>query len=206
MKLDIRPLDKNDDIRQVAGLIMATDPYLYSDLFGSYENAVRVLPYLFKRDKGMFRRSAYYLAVSDDKIVGIAALFKAGNEWNTADVRAAFFEAGVALPESFEEVCRYFVRVHNYNDDTKACNICVREDMRGKGIGGKLVDFMIKAAGNSDIRLGVLVSNTAAVRLYRSRGFEILYEIDDYGGYKKPAVKVYEMIRLYDKAYSDNRQ
>ena len=74
-----------------------------------------------------------------------------------------------------------------------------------KGIGGKLVDFMIKAAGNSDIRLGVLVSNTAAVRLYRSRGFEILYEIDDYGGYKKPAVKVYEMIRLYDKAYSDNR-
>lgn len=198
MKTEIRPLEKTDDMAAVTDLIMDTDPYLYRDLFGSRENALKVLPRLFARGNSVFNRSVYFVAVLEKEIVGITALYKMGNEWNEADVRAAFVEAGVPLPESFSAASACFLRMHNYNPDISACNICVRADMRGKGIGGALVDFAVKAAGRSDIRLEVLADNEAALRLYYSRGFVKLYEFFDYGGYGMPNVKVLQLIRLYE--------
>ena len=54
-------------------------------------------------------------------------------------------------------------------------NLCVREEFRCRGIGRKLLDHLLDqgaAAGMSEAFLEVRPSNTAAIRLYQSFGFE----------------------------------
>lgn len=192
----IRKLNKDDDLYLVAELIMETDPYIYKDLFGDLDNAKKVLPYLFERDSGIFKRSCYYLALDGEEVLGIIAFFKCGDNWDTDEVQSAFIEAGVALPESFDAVNEYFKQAHNYLPEVKACNVCVRKEHRNKGVGDFMVKEVIKLAGNSNITLSVLKDNVAAVKLYKNNGFKKLYEYKDYGGYGKPKVACYSMIKL----------
>ncbi len=53
-------------------------------------------------------------------------------------------------------------------------NLCVREPLRGRGRGRRLLTFMIEAAEGraNGLVLEVRVSNDSAIRLYRSMGFE----------------------------------
>ncbi len=194
---EIRRLRADDDIYTIAELLMETDPFIYKDLFGSYENAVKVLPCLFRRDSGIFKRSCYYLALDNKDILGMIAIFKYGDDWQEEEVRMAFIEAGVALPQSFNAVSKYFKEAHNYQPEVKACNVCVRKEYRRRGVGDFMVKEVIRMAGNSNIMLTVLTSNETAVKLYRDNGFRILYEYDDYGGYGNGKVRCYSMIRLH---------
>lgn len=193
----IRKLNENDDIDIIAELIMDTDPYIYRDLFGNFDNAVKVLPLLFKRNSGIFKRSCYYLAVEDEEILGMTAFFKYGDTWDANEVEIAFVEAGVQLPASFSAVSEYFKEAHNYLPEVKACNVCVRKKYRRCGVGDFMVKEVIRMAGNSNIVLTVMTENIAAVKLYEKNGFKALYEFEDYGGYKQDKVKCYQMIRLH---------
>lgn len=195
--LEIRNLRLQDDMEIVAELIMDTDPYVYGDLFGSLENAKKVLPYLFKRNTGIFKTSCYYLALEDENILGMIGLFKYGDDWQPHDVKMAFVEAGVSLPRSFEAVSEYFKGAHNYQPEVKACNVCVNKKFRKMGVGDFMVKQIIKMAGNSNVILSVLAVNESAIKLYTRNGFKVLYEYDDYGGYNKPKVKCLAMIRLH---------
>ena len=49
--------------------------------------------------------------------------------------------------------------------------LCVRRDLQGKGVAGFLLDSALAAAPCPWVRLLVSPGNTAAVRLYTSRGF-----------------------------------
>jgi ribosomal-protein-alanine N-acetyltransferase len=54
-------------------------------------------------------------------------------------------------------------------------NLCVDEAFRCRGVGKRLLDYLIErgaAAGMSEAFLEVRPSNTAAIRLYQSLGFE----------------------------------
>ncbi len=54
-------------------------------------------------------------------------------------------------------------------------NVCVREEYRCRGIGRKLMSYLLesaRAAGTYEAFLEVRPSNTAAARLYQSLGFE----------------------------------
>lgn len=54
-------------------------------------------------------------------------------------------------------------------------NLCVREAMRGRGIGRSLLRHLLgnaAAAGMDEVFLEVRPSNLAAIRLYQSTGFE----------------------------------
>lgn len=53
-------------------------------------------------------------------------------------------------------------------------NICIRSDLRGRGVGRKLMDYLIERAciaGMQDIFLEVRPSNPNAIHLYESLGF-----------------------------------
>ena len=176
----------------VAHLLFNTDPYIYEDLFGDVQTAEEVLPFLFARNTGIFNYQAYHVALLDGKIVGLSSLYK----WDEASVRMAFAEAGKKIPPSFNAVSKYFVSAHNYTGETTACNICILPGMRRRGIGEFMLSNLIIMAGNSNITLTVLKSNTAAINLYQKHGFRVLYEFDDYGGYGRPTVKSYKMILL----------
>ena len=195
MQLEFRSLLPTDDIATVADLILSTDPFIYKDLFGSRENAIKVLPLLLKKGKGIFKYNSYYVAVCRNRIAGLAALYKIGDLWDTESAKIAFMEADVEIPPSFDEVCEYFTSAHNYTPETKACNVCVAPEFRGQGIGDYMVKQLINTAGKSDITLTVLATNMAAINLYQKNGFKILYDFDDYGGYKRPKAKCYCMIR-----------
>lgn len=68
--------------------------------------------------------------------------------------------------------------------------LIVKEEYRGQGIGGILIDYMVKKIqemGYHEISIGVDKENTAALHLYRKKGFTtVLYEgADQYGEYYK---------------------
>lgn len=54
-------------------------------------------------------------------------------------------------------------------------NICIRSDLRGAGVGRRLMDFLLeraRAAQMQDVFLEVRPSNPVAIRLYEALGFE----------------------------------
>jgi len=56
-------------------------------------------------------------------------------------------------------------------------NICIAESLRGQGIGGELLHYMIgrgQDAGAERLYLEVRPSNKHAIRLYRRSGFEVV--------------------------------
>lgn len=60
-------------------------------------------------------------------------------------------------------------------DEAEIANLAVSPSDRGKGLGRALLDAILHDAnsrGVSDVYLEVRRSNTAALKLYRSRGFE----------------------------------
>ena len=68
--------------------------------------------------------------------------------------------------------------------------LIVKHEYRNKGIGGILVDFMIdeiKKMGYKEISIGVDKDNTAALHLYRKKGFTtVIFDgADEYGEYYK---------------------
>ena len=68
--------------------------------------------------------------------------------------------------------------------------LIVKEEYRGQGIGGILLDYMVKKIremGYHEISIGVDKDNAAALHLYRKKGFTtVLYEgADQYGEYYK---------------------
>jgi ribosomal-protein-alanine N-acetyltransferase len=53
-------------------------------------------------------------------------------------------------------------------------NLCVREEFRCRGVGRRLMDYLLergRVAGMKEAFLEVRPSNTAAIRLYQSMGF-----------------------------------
>ncbi len=60
-------------------------------------------------------------------------------------------------------------------EEGELANIAVRDDLRGRGIGSELLDWMLGVAEKAGVRnlyLEVRESNEGALRLYRGRGFE----------------------------------
>jgi len=60
-------------------------------------------------------------------------------------------------------------------EEGELANIAVRDDLRGRGIGSDLLDWMLGVAERSGVRtvyLEVRESNEGALRLYGGRGFE----------------------------------
>ena len=54
-------------------------------------------------------------------------------------------------------------------------NICIRDDLRGYGVGRRLMDYLLDRARDEymqDVFLEVRPSNAVAIRLYESMGFE----------------------------------
>ena len=72
-------------------------------------------------------------------------------------------------------------------DQGELANIAIREDARGRGLGGVLLDRVLDVARERGVRslfLEVRVSNEAAASLYDSRGFREIGRRRDY--YDRP--------------------
>lgn len=92
----------------------------------------------------------------------------------------AMFTSEIGRPQSLDLVVVRSDEVLGYCMTSKQAdvwhilNICVREDGRGKGIGGRLLDELFVRADrrpHAGYTLEVRVSNFVAIRLYRRKGF-----------------------------------
>ena len=76
-----------------------------------------------------------------------------------------------------------FAIYHVSFEESELFSIAVREDLRGRGIGARLLRAVLdraRARGAEKMFLEVRKSNEAARRLYRSAGFQICGERRDY--------------------------
>ncbi|MEE9614099.1 MAG: ribosomal protein S18-alanine N-acetyltransferase, partial [Thermodesulfobacteriota bacterium] len=70
-------------------------------------------------------------------------------------------------------------------EEAHILNIAVRPELRGKGIGKKLLEFslgVMEEAGVVEVLLEVRRSNEAATRMYEDFGFEEIFTRKDYYG------------------------
>ena len=75
--------------------------------------------------------------------------------------------------ESFGEVAGYGIMSYGAGE-AHILNVCIRQDLRGGGVGRRLMDFLLeraRAAQMQDVFLEVRPSNPTAIRLYERLGF-----------------------------------
>lgn len=75
--------------------------------------------------------------------------------------------------EAASEVAGYGIMSYGAGE-AHILNICIRGDLRGMGVGRRLMDFLLSRARDAemqDVFLEVRPSNPVAIRLYESLGF-----------------------------------
>lgn len=80
-----------------------------------------------------------------------------------------------------------FAATHTMRHDVELVGLAVDDGWRGRGIGGALVDAVVRAAKRArfaQMMLHVSTTNEAAVRLYEQRGFARVQRLDGY--YRSP--------------------
>lgn len=199
MELEYRHINKQDNLEDVFSLIYEGDPFIYSDLFSKdRENGFQVFSKICTNPLSLFYLDNYRVAVNVDtqEIVGICSFFNADTKWIPSIVEQAYILCGLRAPDSFDSVSDYFNKTYNYKHFlVGACDICVKKEYRGQRIGSFLLKELLDEIGNADVQLTVLKDNIAAIRLYESNGFRIVWEFDDYGGHNLPKVPCYLMYR-----------
>lgn len=136
---------------------------------------------------------------------------KCSNIWDMhADELTERFRAEIESGNRIVYVCRLngeFVGEIAYVLDTKdpdytianrriyLSRLIVKKELRGRGIGGMLIDFIlqkVREMGYVEATIGVDKDNLAALRLYRKKGFDtVIYDgADEYGAYYKLMRKI----------------
>lgn len=181
-------LSSKDDYEDVAELLYQTDTQIYKNLFGTIENAKKVLPKMFDNGKNtIFSKTSIYLlktydALEDGEVSAVATMYTTLPEWNRSLFENAFNEAEVEIPETANLAFNYFQDTFNdaVGDSYVICELCVKPEKRGRGLGRMLLTELSKLAetnGMKNIIITVYADNFIALNLYHSIGF-VPYGID----------------------------
>ena len=176
----ISRLEEPSDFDDAIELIYNSDIYLYSKLFGTLDNAKKIMPLLLNDSKSKFYKSFYHILKQDNKIVAIAALYNSRFSeftWeNGSDIKRAFYESSIDMPKTSPEAIMHLEKSFYNCTSNNYClldDLCVRKDCRDKGIGRSLLLHLIKEAeeSNKGVLLTVYFENKIAKKLYDSVGF-----------------------------------
>lgn len=181
MSISFEPLgrDRTDRaLRDAAGLIYDTDPYIYPAMFASREDALRVLPEMIRGGDRMFRPENLFVAASGEAVTGIVLWHRGSLRWDEAVYRAC----GGDSPWIGEVRDRYFSSYASVPPGTVSLlNVCT--SVRGRGMGGRMLDAFLRAVPGP-YELYVLADNAAAIRLYERKGFTVTERLQ---GFSVPA-------------------
>jgi len=170
--------------KELAGLIYDTDPYIYPAMFGSRENALRILPLLFDSGDSMFAYDNIFVAEKEGHILGMVLWYFGRLYWSCKTVLDVAGRLGVVLDERILRLTETGY-VSDYASVAKEgvlniINVCVAKDQRGKGTGRQMLQEFLCWQRNRPAELRVLKDNHVAVGLYESFGFTI---ISEYNGF-----------------------
>lgn len=199
----IQNLSEEEDYLTAIEMIYESDPLLYKNLFGSIENAQKVMPYLFDDSNSKYYKNHYYIVKKKisgkNEVIAIACKYKDDNLfWNEEEIIIkAFDESGVERPSTFGKAMKilknsYTQTIGSYY--SMIDDVCVREDFRLKGYGKAFILYLLKLAekDKEGVKLIVYCHNAIAINLYSSLGFVIEREIKD----EVSEEQYYEMIKL----------
>lgn len=104
-----------------------------------------------------------------------------GERWSAEQVVTALLLPGTSVTFAYAEDGDArpigFALVREVAGEAELLLIAVSPTQRGKGLGGRLLDYAIETccnSGNQDMFLEVRSGNTVAIDLYKSRGFEVV--------------------------------
>ncbi len=189
-QFDIDSYLSGRQLREIAGLIYDTDRYIYQGMFGSRQNAIKVIPTLFSGNEDrMFRLSNLYAAVMEEEIVGLILWVKGKLQWNPGGLCEVLRNLGIESPEYLNEVySQYLSRydsIDNY-EKISLLNVCVDRKKRNAGIGRRLLMSFLEKHPKEDMELCVLKDNEAAMKLYQDCGFLV---VEEYPGFSTSPIK-----------------
>lgn len=160
-----------DNLKSIAELIYRTDGYIYPDMFGNENEAIRIIPMLLcSGNDRMFNLDNIYVCESSGEILGLV-LWKTGPlNWSSQ----ALLSEMSKMPPRFKDVEDEYVKGYEETKEKtiSILNFCVSDKCRKKGIGTALFNRFVASHSNSDLELCVLEENESAIKLYRSAGFE----------------------------------
>lgn len=201
-QLDDSAVLTKEQLKQIAGLIYDTDLYIYPALFGKRKNAMELIPAMLGNGKdNMFRLQNIYVATLSGRIVGLI-LWKNGRfRWKPEVLQDTAKKLRVELSEYLDYVSEAYMNKYDLKEcggNISLINMCVAEEMRGMGIGTRLLHDFVKGHIGMNIRLCVLKSNKNAVKMYQSCGFTVIKE---YQGFSVESLKpdCFEMLLDHKK-------
>lgn len=202
-------LSSKADYDKTAELIFSSDIQLYGKMFGSLENAKKVLSILFDKGKSVYnKRYVRILRISqtetnsDKEIIAAATLYPFLPEWDEGTFESAFRMAGIPMTENTRHALE---SIRDTFDDTignnyYVCDLCVDENHRGNGYAKFMLNNLIRVAekdiGGKNVVLSVYEDNIIALNLYNSMGFiPYVADYDNRGGGKNTMEKYFKMIK-----------
>lgn len=202
-------LNGKEDYEKAARLIYYSDERVYRKMFGSCDNAVKVLSVLFDTSNSVYnKRYVKVLRVSDEssengsKIVAAATLYPELPEWDGEVLTSAFRVAGVPVTEDTRLAMESVSDTFNdtIGNNYYVSDICVDEKYRGNGYAKFLLNNLVRVAEKDiqgkNIVLAVYEDNYVALNLYNSAGFiPYVAGYDNRGEEKTRKEKYYKMIK-----------
>ena len=189
-QFDIDSCLSGRQMREIAGLIYDTDRYIYQGMFGSRQNAIKVIPTLLSGNEDrMFRLSNLYAAVIEEEIVGLILWVKGKLQWNPGGLCEVLRNLGIESPEYLNEVYSQYLSRYDSTDNYEKIsllNVCVDRKKRNTGIGRRLLMSFLEKHPKEDMELCVLKDNEGAVKLYQDCGFLV---VEEYPGFSTNPIK-----------------
>lgn len=200
--INVRLLNKKDNLETAADLIYQVDPYICPDFFGDRERARQFGKILFRDDGGLFDFNHIFVAEDTEtpgKLVGI--LVFADNkitDWNCGEMKKAVESLDIKIPEYFDRANQDYMEcvvdeAKEFPDGVAEIELCATDSKeRGKGIAQSMLKTALALPEYHEWRLTVLADNPAAIHVYEKLGFKI---ISTQTGYPDNSVETHNMVR-----------
>ena len=175
----IRPMNNDDDVENVAGLIYIGNFYISRYMFGFFDDGVEVIKKLMDMPT-IFNRENIWVAVSERGeisgiLVGTSAAFAKGAAMSEEMLKKAYELAGVPYgPNAHYVFENYYSKMQNNPGGYFIASLSVDPAFRNCGIGATLLRETLK--GKKNCHAECSCENVTAWRLLQRMGFGIIDE------------------------------
>ena len=175
MNITYRTGRKSDCLQMAAMINIASGgvvEFLFHDLMPEL-TPEHIVAHSLENSQGSHTYKNAIVAVSDDRVIGLALSFPSHFHKITTEMRQYF------PPDRLEHLRDFYTA--RVEDSLFLDALCVDQQMRGNGIGSKLISLTKKKAvqeGFDTLSLVVFADNKAAIRVYQRNGFKIVAQVE----------------------------
>ena len=156
-------------LKEIAGLIYDSDPYIYPAMFESRRHAENIIPKMIRAGDQMFKCDNIYAAMDGTKIAGVLIWMRGPLQWN----KKIYEKCGGRAKHIDRVVMEYFNLFEEAPSDMNTMvRISVKKELQGNHIGSLLMQTFMEAE-QGPYQLFVLSNNAEAISFFQKKGFRI---------------------------------